>query len=791
MSELPAVFDEIFDTSDMTVVGEKHPAALASALASLGICNLQVCRPDGHPVVAITCDGGNTKSLSSETDSAHARTQKPQDGNDLRRIIPLNDRDQREGSLVLEFDQTLPLSSIEQRLQQNRGWLKACGTLLLELHASRNDHADTLVRLKQLEREHDAIQLDHRRVLALNLQESDARLREQESYLIRLKEEVDQRTRELRDQTAKLASTNTALEKANRELESEIDERRRVERALLVAREAAEMANRAKSQFLANMSHEIRTPMTAVLGYTEILLEDEHSRDPSLRRTGELETIYRNGEHLLALLNDILDISKIEADKLEVERVRFSPVQVVSDVITLMQIHAQAKELTLESRFLGPIPQAIESDPLRLRQILTNLLGNAIKFTASGGVTLAVQLHSAPSATPSLQFEVIDTGIGIPESQVQRLFQPFTQADSSTTRVFGGTGLGLAICKRLAELLGGTISVRSWPGKGSTFTVTIATGQLDDVPVLENPSCASVAKVAPSPRRTSASIRLRGRILLADDSFDNQRLIAFHLRKAGADVVLADNGQAAVDLAVMANDKGQPFDVILMDMQMPVLDGYAASRQLRMEGYCGTIIALTASIMPGTIDRCLEAGCDAYAGKPISRDTLLALVASHLGRDNPNGDKSCPVREAAKLPPNECQNTRPEPLADEITPDELPAHLAVFDYSVLLDRLMGNETVAQEIIEEIRRDFPQQHLALRKSLESGDLAEVQRRAHRIRGSAANIGAFALQEAVLQLEKAIIAKDLEGAASIMPRVDEQFDRLLEALSLRGKNDCSAT
>jgi CheY-like chemotaxis protein len=297
-----------------------------------------------------------------------------------------------------------------------------------------------------------------------------------------------------------------------------------------------------------------------------------------------------------------------------------------------MLVRADAKGLPLRAEYVGPIPQTIRTDPTRLRQILLNLVGNAVKFTEVGEVRLRIRLDAAVESDPRLVLEVIDTGIGMTPEQMTKVFQPFTQADSSTTRKYGGTGLGLSISRRLATMLGGNITATSSPGRGSCFCVSVATGSLQGVPLIE--PGRPTEKPLPAAEPTRPKIRLDCRVLLAEDGPDNQRLITFVLRRAGADVTVVENGQQAVEHAMAtypgwgrrADDPQEAFDVVLMDMQMPVMDGYQATRQLRAHGYRHPIIALTAHALQHDRAKCIEAGCDDYAAKPIDREKLIELV---------------------------------------------------------------------------------------------------------------------------------------------------------------------
>jgi PAS domain S-box-containing protein len=385
---------------------------------------------------------------------------------------------------------------------------------------------------------------------------------------------------------------------------------------------SAEATTRAKSQFLANMSHEIRAPMTAIMGYAELLLEPEQSDD---QRKDRINVIQKNGEHLLMLINDILDLSKIEAGEMQVERLPCSPARILNDVLSIMRVRAAEKALQLEVSIEGKIPETISSDPTRLKQILLNLVDNAIKFTDAGCVRIVVRFDQT-KGHPHICFEVSDTGPGIDEGTIKRLFLPFTQLDASTTRRFGGTGLGLAITQQLANMLGGEVRVRSVVNGGSTFIAEVATGDMAGVALIDGP-LESICHDEPLAHPDQPLPILHGRILLAEDDRDNQQLLAHYLRRAGAEVMIADDGQAACDAMRRST---QPFDLVLMDIQMPKLDGYAATSQLRREGYKMPIIALTAHAMAEDREKCLAAGYTDHLPKPLLRAQLLIAVAAYL-----------------------------------------------------------------------------------------------------------------------------------------------------------------
>ena len=409
----------------------------------------------------------------------------------------------------------------------------------------------------------------------------------------------------------------------------------------------AEAATRAKTEFLANMSHEIRTPMTAILGYTDLLLDD--SLDAA-EHAAYLATVRRNGEHLLQLINDILDLSKIEAGRMDVE---FGPCPLqatVNEVVNMMRPRAEQRGNTLAVRFRGRLPETIDTDSTRLRQVMVNLVGNAVKFTDHGRVQVDVSFLPAWRARQAaVCVAVTDTGIGIPQESLGRIFEPFTQAEGSTTRKYGGTGLGLAISRRLVAALGGELTVESTPGQGSTFTVTIPTGNAWD---MSSPASLgdSVSGTSATGYSTPAADALQGvRILLAEDSLDSQMLIRTVLGRAGAEIEIANNGREAVERALAG-----AFDAILMDINMPELDGYEATRQLRARAYTRPILALTANAMADDCQRYLVAGCDAHIAKPIDRrhliDTIQRVVGTSARPDAASGPDPCDAAGHAPAP---------------------------------------------------------------------------------------------------------------------------------------------
>jgi PAS domain S-box-containing protein len=390
-----------------------------------------------------------------------------------------------------------------------------------------------------------------------------------------------------------------------------------IENAALYSR--ASEASRTKSAFLANISHEIRTPLGAMIGFAELSLGEQNL---SSGENEYIQKILKNGQQLLRIVNDVLDISKVESDRLQIDRVDFSLPRLLEDIVSLLQTQAENKGLQLTLHKATDLPVMISTDPLRLRQILINMIGNAIKFTEKGRVEVAVEVATNPVAGDGparLSFLIKDTGLGIDDEQAARLFEPFVQADESMTRKFGGTGLGLYLSRKLARLLGGDVKLQSsLLGQGSVFRVDI------EVQMAE-PALVTAAAVPPPKAARDLTTQLQGRILVVEDSIDNQILIQAFLQNEALSIDVADNGLEGVS---KANEKN--YDLILMDIQMPIMDGFEAIQLLRSKGYRGHVVALTAHGMKGDRERCLEQGFDDYLCKPISRQSLVECVSKNL-----------------------------------------------------------------------------------------------------------------------------------------------------------------
>ncbi|EMI17405.1 signal transduction histidine kinase with CheB and CheR activity [Rhodopirellula maiorica SM1] len=407
-------------------------------------------------------------------------------------------------------------------------------------------------------------------------------------------------------------------------VQNDITDRMKVQEALQLANQEAKAASEAKSSFMANMSHELRTPMTAMLGFADMLSE-ELSDDPLLEK---VSTIKRNGEYLLALLNDILDLSKIESGKMEIHPQTLSVRKLLGEVQELMQVRASEEGIPLTFDWNPDSPSEITADAIRVRQVLVNLISNALKFTDEGNVRVAIGMNQETNP-PTLVIAVHDTGIGIHESHLTELFTPFSHTGAARRRRYGGTGLGLSISKRLAEEMGGEITVKSELGVGSCFTFTLP---LTPDQVLNRRTLASDEEPAREPIETKRALfpKFSARVLLADDRRDIWRIGKYFLEKCGADVTVVEDGLQAVEETQRAQKEQRPFDLILMDMQMPVMTGQEAVAEIRELGFKTPIIALTADAMEGEREACIAMGCDDYFPKPIDGVKLMNLVAFYL-----------------------------------------------------------------------------------------------------------------------------------------------------------------
>lgn len=412
-------------------------------------------------------------------------------------------------------------------------------------------------------------------------------------------------------------STNiTARVEAKQRLMQELEEQKAIVSSLRQSQQTAEEANKNKTVFLANVSHEIRTPLTAILGFADLLKDGPVSE---AEKNQFIETISRNGNSLIKIIDDVLDLSKVEANCLELESIDIPIEQLLNNLVQQFKEKARSKNIYIALDIQNELPVRILSDSVRLQQVLSNLLSNAVKFTDKGGIVVQVKSFPKKQARTEIQVRVVDTGIGLTEEQKDRLFQPFSQAESSTTRKFGGTGLGLALSKHLAEALGGDLIIeRGEKDAGCTFKFTFVA----DLPIVQNK--ISIPQPAAAVQMDFAP--LAGfKILLAEDSLDNQYFIERYLSKNGAIVSTASNGREALEKC-----REFQFDLVLMDIEMPEMDGYEATRRLRQINPRIPVIALTAHAMPEERHKTREAGCDGHVTKPIDTRQLLAVIESHL-----------------------------------------------------------------------------------------------------------------------------------------------------------------
>ena len=546
-----------------------------------------------------------------------------------------------------------------------------------------------------------------------------------------------------------IQSRTAAVVERSQELEKTASELRAAQEKLQLAKEAAESASQAKSDFLANMSHEIRTPMNAILGFTDVLLRTHGRSDRDPREY--LSIIRSSGKHLLGLINDILDLSKVEAGRLEVDRTVCTPHQVVRDVVQELAVKASEKGIALDIEARHALPEFISTDPGRLRQIVTNLIGNAIKFTEKGGVRIALRVEQG--AIPQYVIEVADTGIGMSLEQTTKIFDPFSQADSSVTRRFGGTGLGLTISRQFAEALGGTIDVRSQLGQGSVFVASVATGPLDEATWIEPDD---VLQNQPQPLRTDTATRFEGqRILVVDDRPENRELVTLVLEDIGLHVEQAADGQAGIDKVL-----SEPFDLILMDMQMPVLDGLAATGILRKKQVTTPIYAMTANAMMGVEQECLDAGCTGYLPKPIDIDLLIETVRRILPGQSgdaeacPNTSSGCPPHPAASA------DSAATPTPETPLISRLPTHIPRFRKLAAM--------FAQRVQEQI--------LEMEQCMHLQDCERLAWLAHALKGSAGSVGFDEFTGPAIRLENLAKSQAIRDVSPILIELQKLADRI---------------
>jgi CheY-like chemotaxis protein/HPt (histidine-containing phosphotransfer) domain-containing protein len=512
----------------------------------------------------------------------------------------------------------------------------------------------------------------------------------------------------------------------------------------------AEAANQSKSEFLANMSHEIRTPMNAILGFTEVLRRGYGKNGTDSKK--HLETIHSSGQHLLELINDILDLSKVESGHLEIEKIICSPQQVISEVVNVLSVRAHEKGVFLDFKVGSAIPETIVSDPSRLRQIMTNLIGNAIKFTDEGGVTVTLKAVLAGSES-KIVIDIADSGIGIPEDKLGTIFEPFVQADSSVTRHFGGTGLGLAISLKLAKALGGSVSVTSELDKGSVFSVTIDPGSIEGIRMIAPENALVAVKKTENLSQICWDFPA-SRVLVVDDGLENRELVKLVLMDFDLSVETAENGKEALEKAFQ-----ESFDIILMDVQMPVMDGFTAVKLMREQGLTCPVIALTAHAMKGFKSECLAMGYSEYLPKPIDIDQLIEMLAGELGavQSKKKPDTSYKAKPSDSVNTLNLETNSVHSAILENVPDNHKTDRHSAKEAPIVSRWASNSKYHPIITNFVHR-FKEQMIAMDKALLEKNFKEVESLAHWLRGAGGTVGFDDFTEPSLSLEESAKAEN---------------------------------